>query len=218
VNQTSSQIDRVYSRAEEIAHYASHGVGFLAVLAGAPFLVIEALHRGGTAGIVGVCVFAFTAALLYLASTIYHAMPEGSRAKEICEVTDHAAIFLLIAGTYTPFTLGVLRGAMGWTLFGIVWALALAGVILKSIHGVRYPKLSLAIYIGMGWLVLIAIKPLVTNMAAPGLAWMAGGGIAYTVGCYFYAHRQLRFGHFVWHLFVMTGTACHYFAILWYAM
>lgn len=200
-----------------MAHYVSHGAGFLAALAGAPFLISTAVRHAGTAEVVGVSVFAATAALLYLASTIYHILPQG-RAKEVGEVIDHVAIFLLIAGTYTPFTLGVLRGAMGWTLFGLVWALALAGVMLKSIHGVRYPKLSLALYIGMGWLVLIAVKPLWEHLAWPGMAWLAGGGVAYTVGVVFYAKKQWRFGHFVWHLFVLAGTACHYFAILWYAI
>lgn len=217
VNEQSPKVLRAYSRAEEMAHWMSHGAGFVGALVGAPFLMMAAIQHGGRLAVVGVGVFAFTAALLYLASTIYHLMPEG-RAKEVCEVIDHAAIFLLIAGTYTPFTLGVLRGPMGWTLFGLVWSIALAGVVLKSIHGVRYPRLSLSLYVGMGWLVLIAIKPLWENLARPGLLWLAGGGIAYTVGVVFYANKGWRFGHFAWHLFVLTGTACHYFAILWYAI
>ncbi len=208
---------RDYSRAEEWTHALSHGAGFAGAVAGTPFLVLAAVHHGTAATLVGVCVFAFTAMLLYLASTVYHLMPPG-RAKDVCEIIDHAAIFLLIAGTYTPFTLGVLKGAMGWTLFGLVWAIALAGVVLKSIHGVRYPKLSLGLYIGMGWLVVIAAKPLIANLAPAGLAWLAGGGLAYTAGCVFYAHKQWPFGHFVWHLFVLAGTACHYFAILGYAV
>ena len=181
-----------------------------------PFLVGAALHNGGGTALVGVLVFSVTAALLYLSSTIYHMLPKG-KAKEVCEIIDHAAIYLLIAGTYTPFTLGVLKGTTGWTLFGLVWAIALAGVILKSIHGVRYPKLSVALYLGMGWLIVVAARPLLTHLPLPGLLWLAGGGIAYTVGVVFYVNKQLRFGHFVWHLFVLTGTVCHYFAILWYA-
>ena len=200
---------------EEMAHTVSHGVGFVGALVGLPFLVDAALRHGGGAALVGVVVFAVTAALLYLSSTIYHALPSG-RAKEACEVVDHAAIFLLIAGTYTPFTLGVLRGGMGWTLLGLVWTIALAGVILKSIHGVRHPKLSLSLYVGMGWLIVIAGRQLVMNLPLPGLLWLAGGGIAYTVGVVFYVKKRWVFGHFVWHLFVLTGTACHYFAILWY--
>ncbi|MDD5350394.1 MAG: hemolysin III family protein, partial [Chthoniobacteraceae bacterium] len=188
---------RSYSRAEEFSHWASHGAGFLGALVGAPFLIQAALRHGGGLILVGVIVFAATAALLYLASTIYHSLPPG-KAKEVCEVVDHAAIYLLIAGTYTPFTLGVLRGAMGWTLLGLVWAIAVAGVILKSIHGVRYPRLSVVLYVGMGWLILVAIRPLVQNLPLPGLLWMAGGGLAYTAGVAFYLAKQLRFGHFVW--------------------
>ena len=207
---------RVYSRAEEALHSVSHGAGFLGALIGAPFLVNAALRHGGGAALVGVVVFAVTAALLYLASTIYHVLPTG-KPKEVCEVIDHAAIFLLIAGTYTPFTLGTLRGMLGWTLLGLVWTIALAGVILKSIHGVRHPRLSVALYLGMGWLILFAARSLYLNLPLPGLLWLAGGGLAYTVGVAFYVNKRLVFGHFVWHLFVLTGTACHYFAILWYA-
>jgi hemolysin III len=218
VNQLLSNPPRVYSQSEEIIHSFSHAAGFIATLVGAPFLVLAALHHGTVATLVGVCVFALTSALLYLASAIYHAMPQEGKAKVVCEIIDHAAIYLLIAGTYTPFTLGVLRGAMGWTLFGLVWTLALTGVLLKSINGVTHPRVSMWLYIGMGWLVVIAVKPLVANLAPAGLAWMAGGGLAYTGGCLFYAHKQWPFGHFIWHLFVLAGTTCHYFAILWYAI
>jgi len=199
-----------------MSHWVSHGAGFVGALVGAPFLIDTALHNGGGAALVGVVVFAVTAALLYLSSTVYHMLPPG-KTKEMCEVIDHAAIYLLIAGTYTPFTLGVLRGTTGWTLFGAVWTIALAGVILKSIHGVRYPKLSTALYVGMGWLIVVVARPLAAHLPLPGLLWLAGGGLAYTVGVVFYLNKRLRFGHFVWHLFVLTGTACHYFAILWYA-
>ena len=216
VSQKIRNLPREYSRAEEIAHYVSHGLGFLGALIGAPFLIDAALRHGGGTGLVGVVVFAATAALLYLSSTIYHVMPPG-RPKEVCEVIDHAAIFLLIAGTYTPFTLGVLRGTLGWTLLGLVWTIALAGVILKSVHGVRHPRLSVALYVGMGWLIVFAARSLYQNLPLPGLLWLAGGGLAYTAGVAFYLNKRLLFGHFIWHLFVLTGTACHYFAILWYA-
>ena len=216
VNQTIPPERRAYSRAEEVLHSVSHGAGFLGALIGAPFLIESALRHGGGATLVGMVVFAVTAALLYLASTVYHILPVG-RPKEVCEVIDHAAIFLLIAGTYTPFTLGVLRGALGWTLLGLVWAIALAGVILKTIHGVRHPRLSVTLYLGMGWLIVFAARSLYLHLPLPGLLWLAGGGIAYTVGVAFYLNKRLQFSHFVWHLFVLTGTACHYFAILWYA-
>lgn len=213
---TTSKKLREYSRAEETLHALSHGAGFLGALIGTPFLVQAALRHGGGAALVGVVVFSVTAALLYLSSTVYHVLPVG-KLKEACEVVDHAAIFLLIAGTYTPFTLGVLRGTLGWSLLGLVWAIALAGVILKSIHGVRYPRISVALYLGMGWLIVVAARSLYLNLPLPGLLWLAGGGLAYTVGVAFYVNKRLVFGHFVWHLFVLAGTACHYFAILWYA-
>jgi len=216
VNQTIEKTPREYSRMEELAHTLSHGAGFVGALVGLPFLVDAALRHGGGVALIGGLVFSVTAALLYLCSTIYHALPPG-KAKEVCEVIDHAAIFLLIAGTYTPFTLSVLRGTEGWTLLGLVWTIALAGVILKSIHGVRHPKLSLSLYVGMGWLIVIVGRQLVTNLPLPGLLWLAGGGIAYTVGVVFYVKKNWAFSHFVWHLFVLTGTVCHYFAILWYA-
>lgn len=216
MNATSSKVRREYSRIEELAHALSHGAGFLGAVVGAPFLIVAAARQGSAAAVVGASVFVATAALLYLASTIYHAMPPG-RAKEVCEVIDHAAIYLLIAGTYTPFTLGALRGAMGWTLFGLVWAIAAAGVVLKSVQGIRHPKLSVALYVGMGWLVMVAARELWTRVPLPGLFWLAGGGIAYTAGVAFYVNRQRAFSHFIWHLFVLAGTACHFFAVLWYA-
>ena len=216
MNSTLPNVPRDYSRAEERAHYLSHAAGFVGALVGAPFLIEAALRHGGAAALVGASVFAVTAALLYLSSTVYHALPPG-KSKEVCEVVDHAAIYLLIAGTYTPFTLGVLRGTLGWTLFGLVWTIAVVGVILKSIHGVRYPKLSVGLYVGMGWLMVIAARPLYLRLPLPGLLWLAGGGIAYTVGVAFYLDKKRRFAHFVWHLFVLAGTACHFFAVLWYA-
>ena len=207
---------RTQSVGEEIANSISHGVGLLAAVAVAPVLVVAAVQRGGTAQIVGAGIFAATMVLMYLTSTLYHALPRN-RAKRVFRVLDHGAIFLLIAGTYTPFTLGVLRGTWGWTLFGLVWGLALAGVVLKAVGGVRYPKLSTCLYLAMGWLVLIAVKPLWLNVPTSGLLWLLAGGIAYTAGVAFYASKRVRYSHFVWHLFVIAGTACHFVAVLWYA-
>jgi hemolysin III len=154
--------------------------------------------------------------LLYLASTIYHACPPG-KGKEILRRVDHSAIFLLIAGTYTPFTLGVLGGAWGWSLFGVVWGLAAIGVSLKVLGGVRCKELSTAMYVAMGWMVLIAIRPLWAGVEPTGLAFLLAGGFAYTLGVPFYLARGLRYSHFVWHLFVLTGSICHFFAVLGYA-
>lgn len=200
---------------EEIANSVSHGVGFLAVLAVTPFLVRAAIPHGA-ASIVGVSIFAATMAVLYLASTLYHALP-NSRGKRVLRVIDHGAIFLLIAGTYTPFTLGILRGAWGWALFGTVWGLALAGVIFKVLGGVRYPTASTAIYVAMGWLVVVAIQPLWERMPQMGLIWLLAGGVAYTGGVLFYAMKRVRYGHLLWHCCVLTGTTCHFFAVIGYA-
>jgi hemolysin III len=208
--------NREPSLGEEIANCVSHGVGLLAALVAAPFLVLEA-RRGGAVAIVGASVFAGTVIVLYLASTLYHALPKNT-AKRVFRVIDHSAIFLLIAGTYTPFTLGVLRGAWGWILFGVVWGLAVVGVTLKSVGGIRYPRLSTMLYVGMGWLALIAIRPLWLHVPLAGWLWLIAGGLAYTGGIAFYAAERMRYGHFVWHVFVLIGSACHFLAVLWYAV
>lgn len=200
---------------EEIANSVSHGLGFLAVLAVAPFLVLRAIPHGA-ANIVGVSIFAATMAVLYFASTLYHAFPT-SRTKSVFRIIDHGAIFLLIAGTYTPFTLGILRGGWGWALFGTVWGLALVGVIFKVFGGLRYPSMSTAIYVAMGWLGVIAIKPMWERMPPEGLMWLVAGGVAYTGGVAFFAMKRVRYSHFLWHVCVLTGTTCHFFAVIGYA-
>jgi len=208
--------ERVQSLGEEIANSVSHGVGALAAIVAAAILINSAAQRGQVLEIVGASVFATTMVLVYLASTLYHALAK-SRAKRVFRILDHGAIYLMIAGTYTPFTLGVLRGAWGWTLLAIVWSLAIVGVVFAAVSRVRHPTLSTLIYLGMGWLFVVGVKPLWANMAPWGLFWLAAGGIAYTVGIVFFAADRLRYGHFVWHLFVMTGTACNYIAVLLYA-
>lgn len=212
----SGGLERRPSRGEEIANSVSHAVGLVAALAAAPFLVGDSVRRGSTGTILGASVFAATMVLLYLASTLYHAVP-GSRAKRVFQAIDHGAIFLLIAGTYTPFTLGVLRGPWGWTLFGLIWGLAAGGVVLKAVGRLRHPVLSTLLYLGMGWLMLIAIRPLWLRVPLSGLLWLLAGGIAYTVGLAFFAAKGVRYSHLVWHLFVLAGTTCHFFAVLWYA-
>ncbi len=207
---------RELSFGEEIANSVSHGFGLIASLVATPFLIVNAAKHGGTA-IVGASVFAGTMIALYLASTLYHAMPRN-RAKRVFRMIDHGAIYLLIAGTYTPFTLGVLRGGWGWTLFGLIWGLAILGVTLKSIGGFRYPKLSAAMYVAMGWLALIAIRPIFLQVNPTGILWLGAGGLAYTAGVGFFAATRMRYAHFVWHLFVLAGTACHFFAVLGHAV
>jgi hemolysin III len=208
--------ERTQSRGEEIANSISHGVGFLAAVAASPVLVFTAVQHNNPVEIVSVSVFAFTMVLLYIVSTLYHALAKN-KAKRVFHILDHSAIYLLIAGTYTPFTLGVLRGAWGWTLFVLVWGIAVAGVIFKSFGGIRYKKLSTILYLVMGWLIIFAIKPLWLNMPSWGMFWLLAGGASYTAGVGFYAARRMRYAHFVWHLFVITGTACHFIAVLKYA-
>lgn len=208
--------ERIQSRGEELANSLSHGAGFLAALVALPILVTVAVKRGDAAGILGASVFGATLLTLYLTSTLYHAWPR-TRGKERLRVLDHSAIFLLIAGTYTPFALGALRGAWGWTLFGVVWGLALAGVVMKTVIGVRHPRISTWIYLSMGWLALVAAKPFWVHVPRWGLFWLAAGGLAYTAGVVFYAATGVRYSHFAWHLFVLTGSGCHFVAVLRYA-
>ena len=208
--------ERPQSLGEEIANSVSHGIGLLAALVAFPILVTSALNRGDLAGTVGATVFATTMVLLYFASMLFHALPPN-RAKRVFQILDHSAIYLLIAGTYTPFTLGVLRGAWGWTLFGLVWGLAVVGTVFKTLGGIRYTTFSTWVYLAMGWLVLIAIEPVWTLVPRWGLFWLVAGGIAYTAGTVFFMAERIRYFHFVWHLFVVAGTACHFIAVLWYS-
>ncbi|OLC73105.1 MAG: hemolysin D [Gemmatimonadetes bacterium 13_1_40CM_4_69_8] len=207
---------RPQSPGEEIANTISHAVGLVATLVGVPFLIGHALRRGSTAGVVGASVFACTIVLLYLASTLYHALPR-TRAKRLFRMFDHEAIFLFIAGTYTPFTLGVLRGVWGWSLFGIVWGLALLGIVLNATGAMRYRRFSTGVYLGMGWLMLIAIRPLWLRLPLPGVLWLLAGGLAYTVGVAFFSAKRIPYSHLIWHLFVLVGTSCHFIAVLLYA-
>jgi hemolysin III len=210
-------LNRQQTLGEEIANSISHGVGFLAAAAITPFLVLKAIPVGALA-VTGAAIFGATMIVLYLASTLYHAFP-NSRAKRIFRIFDHSAIFLLIAGTYTPFTLSVLPGVWGWTLFGIVWSLAIVGVVIKSIQNIGTSKLSMVLYLGMGWLAILAIKPLYDAMPAWGLFWLLTGGLMYSMGVFFFAYdHKIRYSHFIWHLFVLAGTACHVVAVLGYAM
>lgn len=202
------------SAGEELANSISHGIGLVAALVGAPILLLTASDHGDTLFLVGKIVFTVTMLVLYLGSTLYHAWPP-TRGKSVLQILDHSAIFWLIAGTYTPFALGPLRGAWGWTLLCVVWALATFGAILKVTRGTsRHRKLSMVLYLGMGWLALAVMRPLLLAAPFSVLLWLLAGGLAYTGGVLFYVNEQLRYGHFVWHLFVLTGTACHFAAVL----
>ena len=213
-------LKRPQSLEEEIANGVSHGIALVACLVATPFLLDSASRPGDAWRTAGAGIFAGAMIFMYLSSTLYHILPEN-RAKHLFRVLDHGAIFILIAGTYTPFTLGILRGAWGWTLFGLVWGMAILGLILLVLGMVgvtKYSRLSTHLYLAMGWLILIAIRPFWLKVPLPGILWLLAGGIAYTGGVAFYAAERVRYGHFVWHLFVILGSTCHFFAVLWYAV
>ena len=203
-----------YSRAEEFAHVATHGLGIAASLVGIAWLVLAAAAAGaGPWRVTGGVVFGVSALLLFTTSVAYHAAT-SPRLKPRLRLLDHSAIYLLIAGTYTPFALGVLGGAWGWTLFGLVWGLALVGILAKTTLGFRFHVSSVLLYLGMGWLGVIAARPLMHALTPQELAWIVAGGVAYTAGVPFYLWKTRRFTHAIWHLFVLAGVACHFVAVL----
>lgn len=206
-----------YSFGEEIANSITHGIGVGLSIAALSVLVTFAGLFGDAWRVVSFSIYGTTLILLYLASTFYHSF-QSPRWKRFFQVLDHSAIFLLIAGTYTPFTLVNLRGGWGWTLFGLIWGLALSGIILEVLFMNRFKFLSVAIYVGMGWLVIIAVRPLLSAVPAGGMIWLGFGGVTYTLGVVFYLWERLPFNHAIWHLFVLGGSACHFFCILFYVL
>jgi hemolysin III len=209
---------RTQSTGEELANTISHGIGLVIAMIGTPILLVAAFRHGSVSFLIGTIVFTGTMLLLYLGSMLYHAWPH-SPAKSVLQILDHSAIFWLIAGTYTPFALGPLRGVWGWTMLGIIWALAAFGVFMKVTRGaVRHRKLAMTLYLGMGWLALVFIRPLAFAVPLSALLWLLAGGVAYTTGVLFFVNERLRYAHFVWHLFVLTGTGCHFAAVLFCAI
>lgn len=209
---TAPDVD-MHALREERANAWTHGLGATAALIGGSVLIALAALHGDAWQLAGAIVFGLCLLMLYLASTLYHAIANPV-AKARLKVFDHCAIYLLIAGTYTPFTLIGLRGPWGWGLFAAIWALAVAGVIFKLFFTGRFKVLSTGIYIAMGWLVLVAIKPLFDALDAWTLGWLFAGGVAYTAGTVFYHRPSLRYSHAVWHVFVVTGSVCHYIAVM----
>jgi hemolysin III len=206
-----------YSLAEEIAHAVSHGVGTVLAITGLAVLVAQAALRGTAIHVTTSAVFGATLILAYVASTLYHAIPMA-RAKHVLRILDHSSIYLLIAGTYTPFCLGPLRGPWGWSLLALVWTGAIAGVLFKSLALGKAPIASVVIYLAMGWSVVIAYGPLSRSLSPSGMQLLFAGGIAYTLGITFFAWTRLRYHHFIWHLFVLAGSTFHYFAVLGHAL
>jgi len=201
------------STREEVANGISHGMGLVGAMIGTPILLQAAFHHGNIPFIVGTIIFATTMLLVYLTLTLYHGWPR-THTKSLLQLIDHSAIFLLIAGTYTPFALGPLRGSGGLPMLGIVWALALFGIMMKATRGVlRHRRLAMGLYLGTGWLGLTFIHPLALAIPLSALLCLIAGGIAYTAGTLFFANERLRYSHFIWHLFVLAGTSCHFAAV-----
>jgi hemolysin III len=210
--------DRPQTWGEELANAISHGIGFLLAVASLPILLHFLAPRATTINVVAASVFAATMILLYLVSAVYHAMPAG-RAKAWLNRLDHAAIYVFIAGSYTPFVFGVLRGTWGWALFGVVWSAAAIGVTAKLFQRLKHPLWSTGLYVAMGWVAIVAVQPMMERMPGAGVAWLVAGGLAYTAGAVvFLFDSRVRYAHFIWHLFVLGGSTCHFFAALWYAV
>ena len=204
-------------RRYELANSATHGMGLALSVAGCAVLVTLAALRGNAWHIVACSIYGGTLVCLYGASTVYHSV-RSRRLKRILRIVDHSTIYLLIAGTYTPFTLVLLKGGWGWTLFGLVWGLSLAGILLKVWFVDRLPVVSTMVYVALGWLVIIAIKPVVALVPVAAILWLLAGGLLYTAGVGFFAWQKLPYHHAIWHLFVIGGSVCHYFAVLYYVV
>ena len=205
-----------YTLGEEIFNSVSHGVGVALACVGFGILIVLSALYGDAWAVSSSIVYSFSLFALYLASTLYHACP-NRRVKGVLQVLDHCSIFLLIAGTYTPYTLITLRGALGWTLFAVVWGAAIVGVVLNAIDVRKYSRISMVCYVAMGWVVVLAIRPLMASLAWRGLVLLALGGVFYTVGIVFYVIRR-NYMHSIWHLFVLAGSVCHYLSILLYVI
>jgi len=209
--------DEVFGVAEEVANSLTHGAGLLLGIAALVLMVVFAATRGSAIHVIACTVYGATLVLLYCASTFYHALPPG-RGKRVFGTLDHSAIFLLIAGTYTPFTLVTLRGGWGWSLFGAIWGLAIAGVVLEAVTRGRARRLQLLLYLVMGWGIVFATRPLLQEMDRGGLILLLSGGVAYSMGVIFFVWRSLPFHHAVWHVFVVGGSICHFFAVFLYVI
>lgn len=192
----------------------SHGIGIILGITALIVLLITASHSGSVWHVVSYSIYGATLIFLYLASTLYHSMPKG-RVKDIFKIVDHSAIFLLIAGCYTPITLIALRGRLGWTIFGVVWGIAIAGIILKVLCIKKFKVMSTVMYIAMGWIIIFAIKPLVEILNTKSLMFLVAGGLTYTIGAIFYSLKGMKFNHTIWHFFVLGGSVFHFFTMLY---
>lgn len=208
---------RAYPPKEEKLNVISHGIGFILSLVGLILLIISASLKGDVWHIVSFSIYGTSMAVLYLASTLFHSSKK-QHIRNRLNVFDHASIYLLIAGTYTPFLLVTLRGPWGWSLFGIIWGMAAVGIVLKLFYTGRYNVISAIAYVVMGWVILIAIKPLISNLETAGLWWLVAGGISYSLGVIFYLNKKIKYNHAIFHLFVLAGSICHFISVFWYVL
>lgn len=206
-----------YTKREEVANAITHGIGACLSIAALALLVAFASLFGTAWHVVSFTIYGVTMLMLYVSSTLVHSFPEG-KVKDLFEIFDHASIYLFIAGTYTPFLFVVIRGSLGWTLFGIVWGIAISGVIFKAFFVKKFLFLSTLFYVAMGWLIVLAWNPLVTTLATGGVVLLVAGGVLYTLGTIFYVWRGFPFHHAIWHMFVLAGSAAHFFAVLLYVL
>ena len=209
------KIHSQYTPTEEIFHGITHGIGAVLSIAGLVILVVLAVQMGDVWRIVSFSIYGGSLTLLYLASTLYHSF-QDERLKQFFRHFDHLSIFLLIAGTYTPVTLISLRGAWGWTLFALIWGFAVSGIVYELLFLGRYKWITMSIYLGMGWLAVVAIKPMLTMVPRGLFWWLLAGGLCYTGGVFFYAREKMRYHHVLWHLFVLFGSACHFLGFFFY--
>ena len=215
--QKPPMLNRAYSLGEEIANSVTHGIGAMLSVAGLTLLVTYAAIQGDVWRVVSFSIYGGSMILLFLMSTLYHSF-QNEKVKQVFKLLDHCAIYLLIAGTYTPFLLVTLRGTTGWILFAIIWLLAFTGIIFKLTFRHRFKKLSLLTYVAMGWLALFVGQELARSLSAGGMAWLISGGLAYTLGVLFYVWKKLPYNHAIWHLFVLAGSLCHYTTIFVYVL
>lgn len=208
---------KYYAPLEEKINIISHGIGFISSIAALIFLVVHASLHGNVWHIVSFSIFGATLIILYTASTFYHSA-QKSELRTRLKIIDHASIYLLIAGTYTPFTLVTLSGKTGWVIFTVSWGLALSGVILKLFFAGRYNLISTVMYVLMGWIIIFAIKPLINNLPLNGLLWLFAGGISYTIGAVLYSIKKIKFNHAIFHILVLTGSFCHFIAVYFYVL
>ncbi|QIZ07906.1 hemolysin III family protein [Priestia megaterium] len=210
-------VTHTFSKKEELANSITHGVGALLSISALVILIVYASLYGTVWHVVSFTIFGVTMFILYMSSTLLHSFPEG-KAKDIFEIFDHSSIYFFIAGTYTPFLLVVIKGTLGWSLFGIVWGLAIAGTVFKCFFVKKYLFSSTALYVVMGWLIVFAWKPLVNNLSLEGMTYLAIGGALYTIGAIFYVWRGFKYHHAVWHLFVLAASVAHFYCVLFYVL